>query len=185
MPTSELEVAREFVVRQRIKMVANEFFIETADGNPLAYARQKVMALRERVTFFTDESMLVPVFSFQARNAIDMKAVCDVFDGEGQQIGYFQKDFTRSLWRSRWNVDCAAGQFSGRERSAFGAIARRVVDLPMWYNFDFVKADGGAGFSIDRQMTVRDSYHVKVSDEVIDGRVVAALAVAMDVLQNR
>lgn len=185
MTNSELETAREFVVRQKIMMVANEFFIETPDGNPLAYARQKVMALRERVTFFTDSSMMVPVFSFQARNVMDMSAVCDVFDGTGEQIGYFQKDVARSLLRSSWHVHCESGRYLGRERSKFGAIARRVVDLPMWYNFDFDREDGAPGFSIDRQMTLRDSYRVSVGDTQIDGRVVAALAVAMDVLQNR
>lgn len=185
MENLELLTSDEFVIRQKIRMIANEYTIESMDGRVLGYARQKVMALRERVTFFTDQSMTVPLFAFQARNVLDMSSVCDVFDGAGQQIGYFQKDFAASFLRSTWHVHCSAGRFLGQERSLVGAVLRRFVDLPMFYNFDFDREDGAQGFTIDRQMTFRDAYHVKKLDAGLDGRVVAALAVAMDVLQNR
>lgn len=185
MENLELITSGEFVIRQKIRMIANEYTIESMDGRVLGYAKQKVMALRERVTFFTDQSMSQPLFSFQARNVLDVSSVCDVFDGSGQQIGYFQKDFGASFLRSTWDVHCAAGRFRGQERNVVAAILRRFTDLPMFYNFDFDREDGTQGFTIDRQMTFRDAYHVVKQDSALDGRVVAALAVAMDVLQNR
>ena len=185
MEYQSLESSSEFVIRQKIRMVANEYTIETMNGQVLGYARQKVMALKERVTFYTDQTMQMPVFSFQARNVMDFKAVCDVFDGAGVQIGYFQKDVGASFLRSTWNVHCAGGRYTGQERSAVAAVLRRFTDLPMFYNFDFNREDGVQGFKIDRQMTFRDAYHVTKQDSTLDGRVVAALAVAMDVLQNR
>lgn len=185
MENAQLITSPEFLIRQKIRMVANEYTIETMDGQVMGYARQKVMALKERVTFYTDQSMQVPVFSFQARNVLDFKSVCDVFDHAGVQIGYFQKDVAASFMRTTWNIHCSSGRYTGQERSTVGAILRRFTDLPMFYNFDFDREDGVQGFKIDRQMTFRDAYHVTKQDSALDGRVVAALAVAMDVLQGR
>lgn len=185
MENTDLQSARSFTVKQRIKMVGNEYWVLDVQGNTIAYAKQKMMALKERVTFFTDESKTQPVFSFQARNVLDAKAVCDVFDGEGRQIGYFQKDFAKSLIRSTFYVDCAAGRFSGQEKSMAVGLLRRFGDLPLPYDFEFVGEGAVPAFHIARKMTLRDSYQISIANHAIDGRVVAALAVALDVLQNR
>ncbi|WP_435298419.1 hypothetical protein [Timonella sp. A28] len=181
-----LSSARSFIVRQKIHIVSNTYVIEGSDGALLGYAQQKVMALRERVRFYSDEQKTVELFSFQARNVWDTTAVCDVFDGNGQPIGYFAKEFGKSLLRSAWNLNCAAGSYHGQERSQGFAILRRLIeDVPNMYNFDFVDSRGEQAFSINAKFAMRDTYSVDIQDEQIDGRVVAAMAVALDALQNR
>ncbi len=185
--TSNLDLAsaREFVLRQKIRMVANEYTIESANGTLLAYAKQKVMAFKERVRFFSDSTKSVEVFSFQARNVMDMTSKCDVFDGHGTQIGFFSKDFGKSMLRSTWHLECASGHYQGQESSQAIALIRRFADVALPYDFAFKDAQGNPAFHIERKMTLRDSYRVTIMDPSIDGRVVAALAVALDTLQQR
>ena len=45
------------------------------------------MKLKEEVSFFADESKTRAVFSFKARQRLDVQAEHDVFDESGQLIG--------------------------------------------------------------------------------------------------
>ena len=145
-----------FFVKQKITMMVNRYEIRAAlpdgsEGEVLAVAQQKRMAFKEQVTFYADEKRSVPVFSFKARTRIDLAATYDVLDAEGQPIGSFRKEFAKSLLRSSWELNSAAGVASGTERSQGVAIARRlweglpfVGDLPspFLFHFDFTDAQG-------------------------------------------
>lgn len=94
-----------FTVMQKITLMVNRYEIRTAghDGRPgevLAFAQQKRTAFREQVTFYRDESRTTPLFSFKARQRLDIGATYDVLDAAGQPIGSFRKDFGASLLRS-------------------------------------------------------------------------------------
>ncbi|MDN5931650.1 MAG: hypothetical protein L0I24_11400 [Pseudonocardia sp.] len=70
----------------------------------MAFAEQKRMKLKEEITFFTDESRSRPVFSFKARQRLDVSAEHDVFDESGRPIGWSKKEFAASLIRSTWTL---------------------------------------------------------------------------------
>ncbi|MDT7772775.1 MAG: hypothetical protein QOC67_1699, partial [Pseudonocardiales bacterium] len=72
-----------FFVRQKITLMVNRYQIFAAnqdgtEGELLTFAQQKRMAFKEQVTFYSDESKSRPVFSFRARQRLDVHAEHDV-----------------------------------------------------------------------------------------------------------
>lgn len=180
-------------VRQKLSLTVNRFEIRGGgkDGPILGVAQQKRLAFKEQVTFFADEARTQPVFSFKARQAIDLGATYDILDAQGGQIGWFQKDFGKSLLRSTFNVGVPSQglEGSGHERNQVLAILRRVSDIGWPIHFDFTANDGTPILSIERAWAVRDSYDVHLpaapNGARLDWRVAAALAVGVDVLMQR
>jgi hypothetical protein len=193
-------VVPRFYIRQRITLMINRYEIRAAnpdgsEGQLLALAEQRRMKLKEEVNFFADESKTRKVFSFKARQRLDVHAEHDVFDEYGQPLGMFSKQFGASLLRSTWNLYAPGIEAVGQERNAFIAVLRRIWDVipyigdvwvPFVFHFDFADTRTGAlVMSSERIPAIRDRYDVKVPDPRIDFRVAAAMAVALDALQSR
>jgi uncharacterized protein YxjI len=179
-----------FFVGQRLTMMVNRYEIRLPgpDGKPgqlMAMAQQKRMAFKEQVTFYADEQRSRAVFSFKARKALDLASGYDVYDEGGQQIGFFRKDFGRSLLRSTFHLSGPGLEATGQERNVAVAIARRVVDFPFAFHFDFHDAAGRVVMSVERQFSMRDRYTVTVPDPRLDFRLAAAMAVGLDALMGR
>jgi uncharacterized protein YxjI len=188
-----------FAVRQRITMMVNRYEIRAlspdgTEGELLAFAQQKRMAFKEQVTFYADETKSRPVFSFKARQRLDVRAENDVFDESGNPLGTFGKDFAKSLLRSTWHLSTPGVEAVGQERHAGIAVLRRVWDVlpvvgdipvPFLFHFDFVDATGTTVLTSERQRSVRDRYTVTVPDPRLDFRVAASMAVALDAFQGR
>jgi hypothetical protein len=189
-----------FFIRQRITVMVNRYEIRVAnpdgsEGQLMAFAEQKRMKLKEEITFFTDESKTRAVFSFKARQRLDVHAEHDVYDEGGRVIGFFSKQFGASLLRSTWNLSAPGVEAVGRERNQFIAILRRIWDwipyigdvwVPFVFHFDFVDtATGRPVMTSERIKAIRDRYDVVVPDPRLDFRVAAAMAVALDALQSR
>lgn len=180
-----------FYVRQRFAMMTNRYEIVAANadgghGELLGLAEQKKMALREQVTFWSDESRSRQVFGFRARKVVDLGSGYDIVDEDGRPIGFFRKDFGASLLRSTFHLEGPGYVGRGQERSTLVAILRRFSDfdfLPI--HFDYVDDAGRPLMSVERRATLRDSYTVTVPDPRVDFRVAASVAVAMDVLMGR
>ena len=197
---ADLATIDQFTVTQKITLMVNRYEIRTArpDGSPgelIAVAQQKRMAFKEEVTFYTDEQRTQPVFSFKARQRLDLGATYDVLDAAGQPIGWFRKDFRKSLLRSTWHLGTNQGlELFGQERNKNIAIARRIWEFipyisslpsPFVFHFDFTDGDGQVLLSSLRKRSLRDRYNVDVPNGKLDGRVAAAMAVALDALQSR
>ncbi|MDN5749446.1 MAG: hypothetical protein L0H64_13170 [Pseudonocardia sp.] len=189
-----------FFVRQQITMMVNRYRIlavgpDGTDGPLLAFAEQKRFTLKEEVVFFSDEARTGPVFSFKARQRLDVHAEHDVLDADGRPIGSFAKEFGASLLRSTWTLRTPGLDARGQERRPLIAVLRRVWSLipylgdvwvPFVFHFDFVDTTTGAPvLSSERQKSIRDRYDVTVHDPRLDFRVAASMAVALDALQRR
>jgi uncharacterized protein YxjI len=181
----------QFFVKQKFAMMTNRYEILAANadgsfGQLLGLAEQKKLALKEQVTFFGDETKTRPVFGFKARKVMDLNSGYDVTDENGQQIGFFKKEFGASLLRSTFRIEGPGYTGTGQERSQLVAILRRFSDIPFLpIHFDFVDDAGRPLISVERQASVRDKYTVNVPDQRVDFRVAAAVAVAMDALMSR
>jgi uncharacterized protein YxjI len=180
-----------FYVKQKLTMMVNRYEIREAnadgtEGRIVAVAQQKRLAFKEQVTFYADEARTQAVFSFKARQALELAAVYDVMDGAGAPIGTFQKDFGASLLRSSFHLAGPGLDAYGQERNQVVAIIRRFVDLPFSFHFDFTdKQSGAVVMSSERQFSLRDRYTVTVPDTRLDFRLAAAMAVGLDALLQR
>jgi uncharacterized protein YxjI len=189
-----------FFVRQRITVMVNRYEVLAAnpdgsEGQLLAFAEQKRMKLKEQVDFYTDASKSRRVFSFKARQRLDVHAEHDVLDENGVPLGSFSKNFGASLLRSTWRLSAPGVEAVGKERRLFIAILRRIWDLipyigdvwvPFVFHFDFVDSSTGQTVLVsERQKSIRDRYTVTVPDPRLDFRVAASMAVALDALQSR
>jgi hypothetical protein len=192
-----------YLVDQLFRPIANLYRVtplaagETPAGPPIAYIRQKKLAIKEDIRFYADEQETQELFRIKARSMFDIGgARYDVTVGE-ERIGVLDHMFRQSLLRSTWTVrDGAEAELMiARERSLVGAIARRAIDfvpdvggwVPIPYNFDFL-VDGAVVGGMDRKFQLRDRYIVDISndrDKHVDRRLVVALAIGLDTLQNR
>jgi uncharacterized protein YxjI len=191
-----------FLVDQLVRPMANLYRItplaagETPAGGPVAFVRQKKLAIKEDIRFFADESESRELFRLKARSFLDTGGSrYDVATAEGEQIGVLHHVLRKSLFRSTWEVSGANGTTAtAQERSLPMAIARRVVDfvpygewVPIPYNFDLL-LDGGVVGHLNRKFQLRDRYVLDLSgdhERRIDRRLAIALAIGLDALQNR
>jgi uncharacterized protein YxjI len=193
-----------YLVDQLVRPIANLYRVtplaagETPAGGPVAYVRQKKLAVKERVNFFADEAETQELFHVQARTWHDTGGSrydgVDVHDGT---IGTLHHVLGKSLLRTTWTVANAAGEeiAIARERSQAMAIARRAIDfvpdvgglIPIPYNFDILVGGEVVG-TMNRKFQLRDRYVLDLTadqDRALDRRLAIALAVGLDTLQNR
>ena len=151
----------QFVVRQKITMMVNRYqvFASNPDGSQgplMALAEQKRMAFKEQVTFFTDESRTRPVFGFKARRKLDLNAGYDVTDEQGQQIGFFRKDFGASLLLSRV-LPCGStkSKCTGRNEKS---VNRRSSATPWLRSCPVPEYPGPSTWKVDRSSEAPKSF---------------------------
>ena len=199
-----MTTTERYTLRQKVTLMVNRYEIRPldaggAEGPVLAVAQQKRMAFKEQVTFYSDEARTQPVFSFKARQRLDLGATYDVLDAGGTPIGWFRKDFGKSLLRSSWHLGTPDGlEAFGTERNQNVAILRRAWDfipvvgdipVPFLFHFDFTAPDGTVVLTSQRQRSVRDRYEIGLpvtpNGWQLDWRVGLAMAVALDALQSR
>jgi hypothetical protein len=191
-----------FFIDQLIRPVANLYRISTlapggsGPGEPLAFVRQKRLAVREDFRFFADESEQEELFRLKARSITEFRGRYDVVDPEGGRVGVLQKVFGASLLRSTWRIYDAGDAEIGiaRERSLPVALLRRAIDavpygdmIPILFHFT-ITLDGREVGGLRRPIGLRDRYVLDLhgdSERRLDRRVAVALGVALDALQSR
>jgi uncharacterized protein YxjI len=191
-----------FLVDQLVRPIANLYRVtplaagETPAGGPIAFVRQKKLAIKEDIRVYADEQETQELFRIKARSMFDVGgARYDVFEDE-QRLGLLEHVFGKSLLRSTWRISDGLEQevATARERSVPMAIARRLIDfvpyggwVPIPYNFDILIDDQVVGH-MNRKFQLRDRYVLDLSgddERRLDRRVAIALAIALDALQNR
>jgi uncharacterized protein YxjI len=191
-----------YFVDQLIRPIANLYRISTlgADGSspgqPLAFVRQKKLAIKEDIRFFADETEAEELFRIKARAVFEVRGRFDITTPEGERIGLLEKVFGISLLRSTWRIYDANEQQVAlvQEKSMPIAILRRAIDLvpygeliPIVFQFTILM-DGREVGELRRPIGLRDRYILPLSgdpDRRIDRRVAVALAIALDALQSR
>ena len=195
--------ADRYLVDQLLRPIANLYRVtplaagETPAGPPVAYVRQKKLAIKEDIRFYADEAETQEAFRIKARSVFDVGgARYDVTAGE-ERIGTLEHAFVQSLLRSTWRITNGADEevAVARERSLVGAVLRRVIDfvpdiggwIPIPYNFEILAGERVIG-GMDRKFQLRDRYILDVSGDTerrLDRRLAVALAIGLDTLQNR
>jgi hypothetical protein len=191
-----------FFIDQLVRPIANLYRVSTlgpdgaSPGEPVAFVRQKKLAIREDIRFFADEDEGDELFRLKARGLMEFRGRYDVLLPEGGRAGVLEKVFGASLLRSTWRLLDADEREVGMafEKSAPVALLRRAIDfvpygdfIPIVFHFT-ITADGREVGGLRRPMGLRDRYVLDLSadtDRRIDRRVAVALGVALDALQSR
>ena len=197
------------IVQQKISAMVNKYRIFTpvpdgGNGNLVALAQQKRLALKEKVLFYTDEKRDKLSFTFRAEKTFDVHGRYFVEDANGKLLGVFKKEFTESLINSTWKIlDADGGElFVIRESNQVLAILRRFLGwIPLvgeiaemvlaFFKYHFDISRSGSGELVGRYRkttTFRAHYMLETTDalwDTTDWRVLAAIGVALDALQSR
>jgi uncharacterized protein YxjI len=191
-----------YLVDQLVRPIANLYRVtplaagETPAGGPIAYVRQKKLAIKERIGFFADEAETEELFHIQARTWLDTgRSKYDVVSG-GETVGVLEH-LLKSIIRTTWRISDPDGTelFTAQERSLPVAVLRRAIDfvpdvggfIPIPYNFDLLAGDRVVG-TMNRKFQLRDRYVLDLSgdpEKSVDRRLAIALAIGLDTLQNR
>ena len=194
-----------FVLRQKIKLVINqyEFFLPNGNqpGEPICFVEQKRFKFKEDIRFFTDDSKQTELLRIKARQRFDPRARYDVTGAGGEKIGQIQKAFGKSLLRSTYLLYGANDEelATVSEKNLTVAIFRRIVGfipfiggfadlMPIAYDFEFRHGEKLLGTNTRRRWKLRDVYTIDMSpdaERTVDRRLVLALAVGQDALQAR
>jgi hypothetical protein len=192
---SSVPQSDRFEIEQLIRPMVNLYKI-SAGGSPVAFVRQKRMAIKEDIRFFQDESETEELFRIKARSMMEFGGRYDVTTPSGERIGVLGKVFGKSLLRSTWSIMDANEQevAVAKERSQFWAIVRRVIDavpygdfIPIVFHFRIDRGEQHLG-DFTRAIGMRDRYTLDLSgdqERTIDRRLGIALAIALDALQSR
>ena len=198
--TSDWHAADKFVIDQLIRPMANLYRI-SADGAPVAFVRQKRMAIKEDIRFYADEDQSEELFRIKARALMEFGGRYDVTTPAGEKVGVLGKVFGKSLLRSTWSImDANEAELAiAKERSVPVALLRRAIDLvpygdfipiPFHFTIDTPPAAGAEAHlgDLNRRFGVRDTYDLDLSGDTartIDRRLAIALGIALDALQSR
>jgi len=114
-----------YLVDQLIRPIANLYRVtplavgDTPAGPPIAYVRQKKLAIKEHIRFCADEGETQELFHIQAQTWLDTGGSrYDVVDAQDGKIGLLHHVFGKSLLRSTWNVSNAPARRLPSHRSA-------------------------------------------------------------------
>jgi uncharacterized protein YxjI len=201
---SELEAADRLLVQQVFRPIGNEYRISvpgpgsTEEGRALLHVKQAKLKIREDIRFRLSPDADEHLFMIKSKTVFEFRGRHEVLDAAGTVIGMLEKDFRRSLIRSHWHVKDASGTelLDGHESSWPIAILRRVaLALPewlpvlAWIPFNFVLKQDGREVGHYRRVLgkFRDRYVLELQPDAaqIDRRLIVALAVGLDALQDR
>ena len=198
MTSLEWQSADLFEVDQLIRPIANLYRI-TTHGTPVAFVRQKRLAIKEDIRFFAREDETDELFRIKARGMMEIGGRYDVTTPSGEAIGVLEKVFGKSLLRSTWRIRGPHDEVVAvaQERSLPIALLRRAIDLvpygelvPILFHFTIDGDEPERPHSGDftRAWGLRDRYTLDLSadtDGRLDRRLAIALAIALDALQSR
>jgi hypothetical protein len=117
----------QFPVKISFKLLAlaPQMYVTDSTGATLGYVKQKLLAFKEAVTVYTDETMSKEIYRIAADRVIDFNAEYFITNAAGQRLGSVQRSGMRSLWKAHYVIN-VAGQpaFDVNEASALV----RVID---------------------------------------------------------
>lgn len=88
----------------KIVALAPQISVIDANGNLIAYVKQKLFKLKEAVTVFADQQQTQPLFTLKADRVIDFSARYHIADHQGLALGSVKRQGMRSIWKARYDI---------------------------------------------------------------------------------
>lgn len=81
-----------------------QFLVKDAQGNSIAYIRQKAFKWKEDVTVYKDESRSEELFKIRADRWLDWSAVYNFTDSESNKLGKIGRKGSRSVFKAYYEL---------------------------------------------------------------------------------
>lgn len=88
----------------KVTTLANDFIARDAQGNTIAYVRQKMFKLKEAITIYSDESKTRVLYTIAANKWIDWSAAYNIMDAQGNELGKIARKGWRSMWKAEYDI---------------------------------------------------------------------------------
>ncbi len=112
----------------KLLAIAPQMYVRDQAGQNLGYVRQKLLAFKEKVTVFTDETQATPIYTMGADRIIDFNAEYHFANAAGQRLGSAKRSGMRSLWKAHYVINVGDGPaFEVQEESAFVRMVDNVI----------------------------------------------------------
>ena len=89
--------------------LAKQAMLTDSNGNSIAYARQKVLKLKEELEVFEDKTKAKRICTIKANKVIDFSATYHFYTENEQCFGSVQRKGLLSIWKATYLVDDASG----------------------------------------------------------------------------
>ena len=88
----------------KIGTLSNDFVTKDADGETVAYVRQKMMKLIDEVQVFSNEDRAEIIYSIKANKWLDFSASYSFTDSLGRNVGRVARKGWASLWKANYDI---------------------------------------------------------------------------------
>jgi uncharacterized protein YxjI len=88
----------------KISTLSNDFTATDANGNTIAYVKQKMFKLVEDVSVFNDNSKSQLNYSIKANKWLDFSAAYNFTNHNGAELGKIVRKGWASIWKARYEI---------------------------------------------------------------------------------
>lgn len=88
----------------KVLALSPQFFVRDAEGNDVAYVKQKLFKLKEDITVYDNEHQTKALYRIKANQWIDWSASYLFYDAEGQELGKIGRKGAKSLWKATYEL---------------------------------------------------------------------------------
>ncbi|OSI17459.1 hypothetical protein BWD09_05580 [Neisseria dentiae] len=118
----------------KILTPSNDFSVLNAQGETVAYTRQKIFKIKESIEIFRNSSRSERLYTIKADRIIDFNANYTVRNAQDQVIGQIKRSGMKSLWQTSFTIMDAQGQtlYTMREKNPWVAVLDGIVgEIPV------------------------------------------------------
>jgi len=88
----------------KLGTLANDFVAKDANNQTVAYVRQKLFKLKEKVVVFSDETKTKEIFNIKANKWLDFNTAYNFTSVEGTELGKVARKGWKSLWKAKYEL---------------------------------------------------------------------------------
>ena len=88
----------------KIGTLANDFTAKDANDQTIAYVRQKLFKLKEKVVVFSDETKKTEKYHIKANKWLDFNTAYNFTSAEGGNLGKVARKGWKSLWKAKYEL---------------------------------------------------------------------------------
>jgi uncharacterized protein YxjI len=100
----QFPIAYPLTISFKIVAFAPQFSIRDANGQLIAYVKQKLFKLKEAVTVFGDEAQKQPLYTINADRILDFSARYHFATSQGSALGSVKRHGLKSIWKSHYEI---------------------------------------------------------------------------------